>query len=172
MPEWVQNLLSYGVLSTIAVFILKKYYISRVKFEFDKQLENLKPLTAEETLRRENYLNSKRDAYYESIELLCKLLQSAECSGPDVPKDRKVIKIDISEHTINSCYAKLVLYSDNNQIPTVFRDSFSSCSPQMLGKYINLVKKDLGYGNATIVPEKYSYIFTNTAKIPTEQQLF
>lgn len=53
--------------------ILKFLLLGIILFVFQKYFEHkLKAFTAQETLKRQNFLNAKKDVYYESIELVNK----------------------------------------------------------------------------------------------------
>ena len=159
MPEWLQIVITYGVVTAAAVWIIKKYVLGSIKHYFDRRLEALKPLTAEETLRRQNYLNSKRDAFFDAVELVSKHLAAVPWSGSDVPLDRSLHGNRPSESEVNTCLAKLSLYSDDPEIPEAFLSCFSNASPDSLGHFINRLREDLGYGTLTSDPKDYKYCF-------------
>ena len=159
MPIWLQNVLSSGVVTAVAIWIIKKYVVGRIKFDFDQKIEQLKPLTAEETLRRENRLNSKRDTFFDAIDAISRYLESTPWSGPDVPADRPVQGQRPSEAEVNACHAKLSIYSDDLTIPDAFILCFEGASPASLGRFIKSLRKDLGYENSSFDPEHYKYHF-------------
>ena len=158
MPVWLQNVLSSGAVTAVAIWIIQKYVVGRIKFDFDQKMEQLKPLTAEETLRRENRLNSKRDIFFDAIDLINRSLEATHWSGPGVP-NRPVRGQRPSEAEVNSCHAKLAIYSDDLTIPDAFIFCFEKTSAASLGCFIQSLRKDLGYENPSFDPEHYKYHF-------------
>jgi hypothetical protein len=158
MKELLTIIISNGALTALAVWLTQKYLVGRIKFDFDKKLEGIKPLTAEETLRRQNYLNSKRDSFFEAVSLLCKHLEATPWTGLDIPNDRVLHGDRPTEAEVNSCIAKLAMYADDASIPVQFVAAFSA-TPASLGAFINQLRTDLGYDTATIDPESYPYFF-------------
>ena len=149
--------------------ILKLFIFGIFLFIFQKYFEHrLKPLTAEETLKRQNFLNAKKDVYYEAIELVNRefahidfkdlagnLLNSFERNrGAKRP----------NEFEINSIFSKLCVYSDNKKIPLTFKRFFLK-KPEdrpigILEEFINLIRHDMGYGKEILTTKsnEYEYI--------------
>ncbi|MCW1916793.1 hypothetical protein OJ996_24610 [Luteolibacter sp. GHJ8] len=165
-PEWLQQALVSATTTGAAIWIIQKYALAKIKHDFDLKLENLKPLTAEETLRRENYLNSKRDAFFEVTATLGRYMESSEWDGPDVPPSRTSQCTKPSEAEINGCMAKLALYSDSPEILTEFTQCFQTISSVSFGRLLSLMRQDLGYGALPIDPESYKYVFIHNGSVP------
>jgi hypothetical protein len=109
--------------------ILKFLLLGVVLFAFQKYFEHrLKPLTAQETLKRQNFLNAKRDVYYEAIEIANREYAYIEFTNADgkvmtnYPRDRGTKKP--TEFEVNSCFSKLCIYSDNPNIPRLYKKFF------------------------------------------------
>lgn len=135
---------------------------SWINYKLSKRLKDYEPLTAEKMLKRENYLNSKRELFFVLINLLNRNLAAAIWTGPEAPKNRILEGSRPTEVEINSCFSKLCLYVDDKKIlkdfPYIFTDDVS---PSRVGEYINLLRKDLGYGEGVITPDKYPYVFNS-----------
>jgi len=131
------------------------------------------PLTAAETLKKENFLNAKRDTYFEAINIL-----NRELAHTSFIVDGKLIdttnrNIGSSYPTdveINSCFSKLCIYSDNPEIPLIYQKMFINVSTNrpilQMVTFINLVRSDLGYGGAIIDTVGDRYKFIQTHRIP------
>lgn len=157
MNDWLLNLLLSGAFIGGFIWIVKKFVIEKIKHYFDLRLENLKPLTAEETLKRQNYLNSKRDVFFDAISIVSRHLEAVPWSGPDIPKDRYIRDVRPDEYEVNTCLAKLSLYSDDPKIPDEFLNCFGNATAVSLGHFVNRLRMDLGYGELTSNPEDYKY---------------
>jgi hypothetical protein len=150
----VADIVLFGLLGTA--------FSGWLNYKFNKKLKGYEPLTAEEILKRENFLNSKREVFFELINLLNRSLASTTWSGPQVPLSRKQEGTRPSEIEINSCFSKLCLYVDSKEILERFPYIFTGdISPFTVGEFINLIRKDLGYGENIISPEKYPYVFNS-----------
>ena len=149
--------------------ILELIVLGIILFVFQKYFEHkLGPLTASETLKRENFLNAKRDVYYEAIEIANReyaYIDFTDATGKvmtNYPRDRGTTKP--TEFEVNTCFSKLCIYSDDENIPRLFKQFFlhdSNGKPiQILEDFVNLLRKDLGYGEGIIKPRKdeYQYI--------------
>lgn len=149
----IMNFLMIGIL----LFIFQKYFEHR-----------LKPLTASETLKRENFLNAKRDVYYEAIEIANReyaFIEFTDVNGKSMTnykRDRGTLKP--TEYEVNTCFSKLCIYSDNKEIPMLYKKFFLKDDDgrpiQVLEDFVNLLRKDLGYGDGVIKPRsnEYQYI--------------
>ena len=159
MPEWLQHVLTTATVTGASIFIIQKYLLARIKHDFDLKLEKIRPLTAEETLRRENFLNAKRDAFYEAISVVNQFLEAVPWEGPDVPPDRPVRGERPSEATVNVCLAKISMFCDDGDIPTAFLACFQNASPVSLGEFVSLLRRDLGYGDLPFDSKDYKRYF-------------
>ncbi len=69
-----------------------------------------------------------------------------------------------TEFEVNTCFFKLCIYSDNKEIPMLYKKFFLKDTDgkpiQILEDFVNLLRKDLGYGDGIIEPRKdeYQYI--------------
>lgn len=88
MSELITIALSNTFVTAASIWVIKTYLLGRIKFDFDKKVEELKPLTAESILMRGNFLKAKRDAYYEALNVVNEFLEAIPWSGPDIPEDR------------------------------------------------------------------------------------
>lgn len=154
MLELLWNVLASGIGTAAAILV-----VAKVKHHFE-------PLTAVETLRRENFLNSQRDVYFEAAAILCRHLEHAEWNGPDVPSDRQIpTGQKPTEAEINGCSAKLVLYSDDPEIPREFINACGICSVASLFEFLSRLRKDLGYKELNIHPNEYLYLWLSSQPV-------
>lgn len=150
------------IIDVVLIGIVSVGFISWLNYKFNKKLKDYEPLTAEEILRKENFLNSKRDAFFETIQLLSKSFASTSWTGDQIPKNRIPESSRPTEVEINSCFSKLCLYVDNKEILEKFPYLFTSnSSPTTIGNYISLLREDLGYGESIIDSTKFPYIFNS-----------
>ncbi|MBL4701057.1 MAG: hypothetical protein JKX85_07350 [Phycisphaeraceae bacterium] len=159
MSDWLEIVLGAGTATAIAILIIQAYILNRSKHNFDLKLEKLKPLTAEDILRRQNFLNSKRDAFFDEVDIVCKHLGSVPWNGPDIPMDRVLSGDRPSESEVNTCQAKLAIYSDDPEILEKFQKCFGKASSVLVGEFLNQLRKDLGYEALKVEPGNYKYIF-------------
>lgn len=156
---WGQLIIQVLILGII-LFFLQSYYKNRWA-----------PMTAAETLKKENFLNAKRDTYFEAINLLNRVLANTiftvngkvvdtlkRNTGGKYPNDIE----------INTCFSKLCIYSDNAQIPMIYQKLFTESDPNVkpileMVTFVNLVRKDLGYGDPIIdtIGDRYKFIQTH-----------
>jgi hypothetical protein len=150
---WASVILNFLILG-IFLFCFQQYFEHRIK-----------PLTAAETLKRENFLNAKRDVYYEAIEIANReyaFIEFTDGKGNVTIKyqrDRGTSKP--SEFEVNTCFSKLCIYSDNKEILMLYKKFFlrdPNAKPiQILEDFVNLLRKDLGYGDGIIEARKNEY---------------
>lgn len=129
------------------------------------------PLTAAETLKRENFLNAKRDTYFEAITILNRDLAHTDFTVDGKLADttnRNIGGTYPTDIEINSCFSKLCIYSDNPQIPLTYQKIFNTSDPTIkpvleMVTFINLVRQYLGYGDAIIdtIGDRYKFIQTH-----------
>lgn len=156
---WIRILIDVVLLGFISIG-----FGGWLNFKYGKKLKEFEPLTAEQILKKENYLNSKRDVFFELIQLINRSLASMTLTwnGSQVPKSRVTENTRPTEVEINSCFSKLNLYVDNREILEKFPFLFSgNTSPVDIGNFISLLRKDLGYGDSIIDSEKYPYVFNS-----------
>ncbi|MDT8318649.1 MAG: hypothetical protein RQ824_11780 [bacterium] len=155
-PWW-----SYLIATVIGgLIVFTAPYLTR-RGEHRADLEAL-PLTAAAVLKAENYQNSKREAYYEAINILTRFTASVPWSGPDIPTDRDMEEDRPLESEVNACIAKISIFTDNPDIPLAYINAFQSMHPIALGKLIELMRKDLGYGDLPFSAEDYLYHMKRT----------
>lgn len=164
MPDWLLQLLTSATVTAVSLWVVQSYFLSKVKHDFDLKLEKIKPLTAEETLRRQNYLNSKREVFIEAARMVCRHLEAADWAGPQAPNDRVQSGTKPTEMEINLCLAKLAIYSDDPKIVREFMTCFEFTSAYSLGQFLERLRLDLGYGKLAVTPEKYVYAFARNSK--------
>lgn len=133
-------------------FLLQQYTLAKVRQEIE-------PLTAQETLRRQNLLNSKLAAYRNACAVVCQSLASQAWKGSGVPDGRQVSRAKPSEESINTCAADLALFSGDPRVRNSFMKCFQSPSAADLGTFIAVLREDLGYGKSHFDPTEYPYFF-------------
>ncbi|WP_416438627.1 hypothetical protein [Phnomibacter sp. MR] len=76
------------------------------------------PTTAAETLKKENYINSKREAYFDAINLVNREISGFNFNlNIDTSKFKRIKGSSLpTEYEVNSSLTKLHLYSDNPEI--------------------------------------------------------
>lgn len=156
-PEFLGQMLIQVVFIGIILFFLHNYYQRKWT-----------PLTAAETLKKENLLNSKRDIYFEAIDILNRNLANTDFTVHGRLSDtsnRRRGGAYPTELEVNSCFSKLCIYSDNEEIPLTFYKLFDTNDRNarpilQMSIFINLLRKDLGYGDAIIdtVQDRYKFI--------------
>ena len=153
------------ILGGIFIFAWQKYFEHR-----------LQPLTAEATLKKENFLNSKRETYFTALNLINRYLANSTWSGTNIP-DKKYGRNPgepmPTETEVNTCYAKICLYTENKQILNCFVDFFgksrsNKTTPMLLSELTNLMRLDLGYGNSLLDPKKEEYNYITITKLPMD----
>ncbi|MBI5102236.1 MAG: hypothetical protein HZB33_10425 [Nitrospirae bacterium] len=155
-PKFIASILLQVVLLGGVVFFIQKYFENKWA-----------PLTAEETLRRENFLNAKRDTYFQAIDILNRALANSEFTENGKPADlshRNRGGKYPTELEVNSCFSKLCIYSSNKEILKTYRKLFDTSDKQLkpileMGNFINLLRKDLGYENVIVDPYQNEYQF-------------
>lgn len=155
--EFFGQLFLQVILIGILLFFLHNYYQNKWA-----------PLTAAETLKKENFLNSKRDTYFQAIDILNRNLANSEFTVNGIISDtanRKRGGSYPTELEINSCFSKLCIYSDDENIPLTFYKLFDTNDKNLrpileMSTFINLLRKDLGYGDAIIdtTQDRYKFI--------------
>ncbi len=145
------------ILNFINIFGI--FIVAVIGYKYQHYLEKLKPLTAEEILKRENFINNKLKIYYEAINLLARhgaasrseVLDAAGIRVPD-------IKDDPTEAEINKTCMKLALFTGNWKIIEKFQEYWVPIPPPNLyGEILEMIRKDLGYED--IDSKKFDYLF-------------
>jgi hypothetical protein len=143
----------------IVIFLVQGYFNNRWQ-----------PLTAAETLRKENYLNAKRDTYFEAINILNRTLANTNFITQGKVSDttnRNIGGTYPTDIEINSCFSKLCIYSDDKGIPETYLNLFNTSDPNIkpileMVTFINLLRQDMGYGKAIIDTTRDGYRFIQT----------
>ncbi len=159
-PEFIGKFILEVIAIGIVVFLIQGYFNNKWQ-----------PVTAAETLKRENFLNAKRDTYYEAIDILNRTLANSPFTIDGKLVDTTNSNIGgtyPNDIEINSCFSKLCIYSDNSRIPTTYQRLFNTSDPSIkpvleMVTFINLVRQDLGYGEAIIdtTGDRYKFIQTH-----------
>lgn len=152
---WIQTFVNV-IISGILISAAGKWF----DYKLSLKLEDYKPLTAATILKQENFLNAKKEAIHEAVDLLVKFVAASKWSGPDVPQKRKPTAKNLSEIDKNTVYMKLCLYVDNPEIPLKFIEVMKgeNVNPVLLGELITLFRNDLGYANGPVTPEDFKVI--------------
>jgi hypothetical protein len=125
------------------------------------------PSTAAETLKQENYINSKKETYYEAINLMTRSFAMITFDSvkmkPNYVRTRGATYP--SEFELNSCLSKLYLYTDNKDIIDSYKKIVSFKTGELVDtlifyqvKFLSNIKNDLSGGKLTI--SNYEYIVT------------
>lgn len=142
-----------------------------------KELEQQKPLTAEETLRRELHMRAKVDAYYEAVGLVARTFQCADWTETDPetgvrkPRtDRVAVGERPTEAELNTALAKLAMFTQDLEILALFaRLVASDTSPPIFARFIARLRTELGSGEAPFKEELYPLIFQKVRPLPATQ---
>lgn len=143
------------------VFVMKQYFENKYA-----------PITAAETLKRENFLNAKRDAYFQAIEIANKVLANSDFDSIDAFTGKKMASKFLHKHQkdlsefeldINSVYSKLMIFtSDTSVLSSYFRIFVTPPNERHnpiieMKKFINAIRKDLG--NNENLPDEYKMLY-------------
>jgi len=144
-------------------FLLKVIFLGIIVFGIQQYIgHKINPLTSSEILKKENFINSKKEVFYEAIQIINKKLAMGNWSGPDAAKYKTWKGASLTEKEVNDCLSKLYIFSNNKNIPINFAKLFGSkanVSPTVVGRFIKLLRKDLDYGDGEFsVEDEYFYI--------------
>ena len=122
----------------------------------------LAPLTAAEILKQQNYISSKKDIYFEAINLVTRELSGYDFHVlPDTTKNYARIKGTTlpTEFEINSCLNKLYLFSNNETIINSFKKNFAKGYNPIEQNIIMVkaIRLDLG-GDGNSMLNDYQYV--------------
>jgi hypothetical protein len=164
-PEFIASILLQVILLGVVVFFIQKHFENKWA-----------PLTAEETLRRTNFLNAKRDVYSQAIDILNRALANSEFieNGQlSSPLHRNRGSKYPTELEVNSCFSKLCIYSSNKEILRTYRKLFDNKDKQLkpileMGKFVNLLREDLGYESIKVDPynNEFQFIVIHKKDVP------
>jgi hypothetical protein len=157
--------------------LIEVLLIGIVVFLIQGHFENKwEPLTAAEILKKENYLNAKRDVYFEAITILNRALLNEpiwEKGRQPIDSLRNIGGKYPNDLEINSCFAKLCIFSDDQKIIKLYRSLFISQGPTAkpildMRNLIIHIRKDLGYGDTQLAKnfkeDDYQLIITQRGK--------
>ena len=152
--EFFSRLAIEVILLGVLVFFIQKHFENKWA-----------PMTAAEILKKENFLNGKRDTYFTAIDVLNRALANTNFTINGLPVDttnRRRGADYPNEIEVNSVIAKLWLYADDKAIPLTFQEAFrtsADVSPvNQAIEFMTLIRKDLGDDQAIIEKEGYKYI--------------
>ena len=137
-----------GSLASLAVALLNQ--------RFTKKLEEAKPMTAEDVLRREEWLRSRIRVYEGALEVVYKQANQLIWTFADGTTAPPSSDIGPTRVEINLAYARLLLYSTADQIPAKFHQiTNGTFSAADIGKLVGLMRKDLGHGDSLVEPASF-----------------
>lgn len=160
MPEWLIRVLTDTLVVGFWWFVLQQYTLAKIR-------QRIEPLTAEETLRRQNLLNAKLQSYREACTVVCRHLAASPWKRDNVPPSRQASSDHPSEREINSCAATLALFTSDVRVRDAFMKCFQNASAADLGTFVGLLREDLGYGQSVFRPEEYPYFFGEAGQSPS-----
>ena len=125
-------------------------------------VERTRPKTAEEILRRETLLQSKISAYHEAIDMAYRKFAAGDhviAGNLDTYKTPEGVSVP-REYEINLIYGRLALYGGSRAVLDKYASLFiTRTSPGDIGDLIELMREELGLGEATVLGHEYPYIF-------------
>jgi hypothetical protein len=122
-------------------------------------LELIKPFTTRKIKKTENFLNAKRDAYYGLIDALTQHFTAITWTNERSETTEKNRGNPPSEAYVNSCIARVALFTSNDTILEEASSLFiGSHNVNDLIEFFILLRNDLQYDNSKINPEKYRYV--------------
>lgn len=167
MTEKTKQIWKQSVIMTL----FQSVFISFLVFLSQNYLLKLwAPETAAETLKSENYINSKKETYYEAINLVTRSFAMFKFDSIQVdPKFKRIRGTTYpSEFEINSCLSKLHLYTDNKEIIDSYKRIINFTSGGKVDSLIHYqeiflknIKVELS-GNKASTINNYQYIMVNT----------
>jgi len=144
------------------VLIVVALVTGLLSWRVNSSLESIKPLTAEATLRRENYVNSKQDAYFVAIGIMSRWLAAVTTPVGKPGSTPPEATNKPSEAEVNATKAKLLLYTDDPRVIAQYDSLFADSRNvvRTFGQFVQLARNDMGYPPCSL-PAKYNYIFVN-----------
>jgi len=149
-PEFIGKSLIQIVGIGIIVFLIQGYFNNKWQ-----------PVTASNVLRKQNSITSKKDVYFEAINIATRELSGYDFHGPKIPDNyiRNIGTTLPTEFEINSCLTRLYIFSDNPQVINSFKRLFSKGNNPIEEniKLIKYIRLDL-VGDNKLDANKYEYI--------------
>jgi hypothetical protein len=160
-PKFIWQLIIQALFIGIVVTLAQTYFQS--KFQ---------PTTALETLRVQTNLNSKKEVYFQAMELMNRHLAFTDftVNGKLMDTTHRIRGTKYpSEYEINSCFSKLCVYCEDNDIVLAYWHFFVDKNRNNVGpikrmrEFVGLIRKDLGNGDITIdtTKDQYQYIVSH-----------
>jgi hypothetical protein len=134
--------------------------VEDIKTENQLVLERAKPLTAEETIRRESFVRAKLEAYYEAINVLAKVFASMQWNDSNAAL-RGPPTAPPTEWEMNVALAKLGMLADEPDVFDAFMEAVRGGNELMTNyrRFLELARKDMKFEGASLAPEKLKYVF-------------
>lgn len=135
--------------------------VEGIKAGYQLLLDENKPLTAEETLRREALLKSKMEAYYNALEVIYRKFASNDVRTADDTNTFLLPALEDrpTELEINEAFGRLVLYGGNRAILDKYVAMHAtSLTPADIGEFLGLLRADVG-SDALIPGAQFPYVF-------------
>jgi hypothetical protein len=123
----------------------------------------IQPLMQRNIIAQTELWLQKKQVYIETIELIDKRFDSMEF------KNSKPMRNLPTTDEINNVYRQLLFFCDNSEILTDFRNFMDLsvegyCSPANRGKFIKLLREDLGKSKLSIADEEIPYFREHSRK--------
>jgi hypothetical protein len=131
-----------------------------IKVEHQLLLEQTKPFTAEETLRRQVFFNSKLEAFYSALDIVCRNFAANEMHIHDTNKTHNPAVVERpSEREINLAYGRMAMFAGDRAVLDKFQQIHGTkSSPADIGTLVNLMRSDLGFSDGVVPGESYAYM--------------
>jgi hypothetical protein len=156
MKQVIINILTSNVFWQIVVNVL---LLGIVVYWFQARMA---PAIAEETLKRQNLINYKKDAYLEAIDIVNRYFITTEHYLPDSSilfKPDTAVKKP-SQMEMNTCMVKLYIYSGNHDIPKLFAQIFVSKKDFLINSlnFFNMLGVNLSKDFREIKKDEFNFI--------------
>jgi hypothetical protein len=136
------------------------------KHELQQDLERSKPLTAEETLRLQNRLNARRDAYFDALRVVYERMAADPMHTQDGILRSAASPTPPSELERNLAYAKMSLFSGSARVLELFENIWAKrASPPDIGMLVDAMRQDLGYDCSLVGHELFPYLLGRERRI-------
>ncbi|MCX6244906.1 MAG: hypothetical protein NTU98_09395 [Bacteroidetes bacterium] len=157
------------VLKVLFEAVVIGLFVWGIQFFFENKY---KPITASEVLKRENFLNAKKNAYFEAIDIANKVMANLDYGSIDANTGNKIASEFLHKHPqdlssfeleINSAYSKMMIFtSDTNILTSYFRIFVTPPTEKHIPiiemrKFIVAIRKDLG--NTEELPIEYKMLY-------------
>lgn len=156
---------------TVKKVLFESVFIALLVFLTQNYLQRLwAPETAARTLKKENYISSKRDSYFEAINIVDRAFSGFKFTDDSAASNIIRIKGTTypTEYEVNSCLSKLYLYTNNQDIINSFKNIFlfKDGTAGNFVKYkiqmLKAIKSDLSDERNSKIINTYEYIMVNT----------